>query len=353
MTSRTLLLGFVAAATFTTAAQAATKPVYMGLPNKAAGDQFKKLNGDANAFFPNDITVHVGDTVAFVPNGFHNLDLPAKGGKPTALLTPGATISGAKDAAGADFWFNGQPAMGFNPVLSDSGYGKSFTYDGTKAINSGLPLGPKLKPVEVKFTKKGTFTYYCSVHTGMKARVHVVGAKAKAPSKKSDAKRIAKQLRNDLASLKRLQKTKPGADTVQIGASAPGGVESFDFFPANPTVKVGTTLEFTMPVGSTETHTSTTGPGDPTDENSYLGAIAKSFEGPNPSPMGVYPSGVPGPETLSPTLHGNGFWNSGALDAVAASPPPMSNKVTFGAAGTYTFYCMIHPFMKATVTVTS
>ena len=30
---------------------------------------------------------------------------------------------------------------------------------------------------------------------------------------------------------------------------------------------------------------------------------------------------------------------------------PPANQVTFGAPGKYDFYCMIHPFMKATVTV--
>jgi plastocyanin len=34
-----------------------------------------------------------------------------------------------------------------------------------------------------------------------------------------------------------------------------------------------------------------------------------------------------------------------------ASPLPSSNTVTFGAPGTYTYYCMIHPFMKGTVVV--
>ncbi|MEA2254813.1 MAG: Cupredoxin-like domain, partial [Solirubrobacteraceae bacterium] len=28
-----------------------------------------------------------------------------------------------------------------------------------------------------------------------------------------------------------------------------------------------------------------------------------------------------------------------------------SNAVTFSQAGTYTFYCLIHPFMKGTVVV--
>ena len=70
-------------------------------------------------------------------------------------------------------------------------------------------------------------------------------------------------------------------------------------------------------------------------------------------PRGVYPSEPPGSAaaTLTPLLHGNGFWNSGVLDASSATPQPgEANSVTFGPPGKYDFYCLIHPFMKATVT---
>ena len=55
--------------------------------------------------------------------------------------------------------------------------------------------------------------------------------------------------------------------------------------------------------------------------------------------------------SLSPTTHGNGFWNSGVLDANSKSPLPESSSVKFDTAGTYTYYCLIHPFMRGTVTV--
>jgi plastocyanin len=66
----------------------------------------------------------------------------------------------------------------------------------------------------------------------------------------------------------------------------------------------------------------------------------------------VYPSDPPGTlAALSPTLHGNGFWNSGVLDTAKATPLPTSNAVTFTTPGTYNFYCLIHPFMHGTVVV--
>jgi plastocyanin len=39
------------------------------------------------------------------------------------------------------------------------------------------------------------------------------------------------------------------------------------------------------------------------------------------------------------------------MDGSSATPLPASSQLTFGAAGTYNFYCLIHPFMKGTVVV--
>ncbi len=53
---------------------------------------------------------------------------------------------------------------------------------------------------------------------------------------------------------------------------------------------------------------------------SYVGKIAASLEAPATDGRALYPSDLPGsPVALSPTPHGNGFWNSGGLDAVAAA----------------------------------
>jgi plastocyanin len=144
------------------------------------------------------------------------------------------------------------------------------------------------------------------------------------------------------------------AGVVNVGVAGPDGEELFAFLPSQVTVPVGTTLRFRMSPGSYDVHTATAGPGNPENEpTSYLGEIAASFAGsPVFDPRGVYPSEPPATTgTLTPALHGNGFWNSGVLDTSAASPLPEDNSVTFGAAGSYDFYCLIHPFMKATVTV--
>ena len=353
MKPRALLVGGAAALlALPVAAQAATTQIWMGTP-PSAQKKAQKAGGDFNAFFPSAANIKVGDSVRFVPVGFHDIDFPAKGGSAIALFGPtGKMISGAKDAAGADFWFNGQPELGFNPLLFNFLYGKKVSYNGSKAVISGLPVQDKPKPVTVKFTKKGTYTYFCDIHSGMKGTIKV-GAKRTSP--KAIGKAVNAQVKSDLNELASITKsTSPPANTIQIGASGKRGVESFGFYPATSTVPVGTTVTFQMPVGSTEAHTATTGPGNPESApDSYLGKLAASLNAPQIDQAVLYPSDTPpNPASFTSTLHGNGFWNSGVLNSVDGDPAPAANVVKFDQAGTYDFYCLIHPFMKTTVTVT-
>ena len=337
------------------AAEAKTKSVFMGVPPSAA-KQFQSQGIEVNDFFPHGIKVHVGDSVKFLPVGFHSADLIPKGGAPLPLITPtGDKIAGAQDAAGQPFWFNGQDNLNLNGELfGSSNFGKKLSYNGSSRVESGAPLEESPKPMTVKFTKKGSFTYYCDVHPGMKGKVSVVARKAKAPSRKADAKVVKTQVKAALKIAKTLAKKTPPAGTVSVGSAGPKGVEYYGFVPGTVNAHVGDTITFRMSKASVDTHTATAGPGDPeNDPNSYLGQLAASFQSPQISQLAIYPSEKPGdpPASLTPTLHGNGFWNSGALDNASASPPPSSNSVKFGAPGTYTFYCLIHPFMKATVNV--
>ena len=332
---------------------AATKSVDMGTP-VAAQKALGKYQSDVNAFFPTAITIHAGDSVKFVPTGFHNVDFPAKGGKPTALLVNGATVSGSLDAAGNPFWFNGAvPTVGFNPAVIFGALGKKVTYTRAKGVQSGLPLSNKPKPMTVKFPKAGTYTYYCDVHAGMKATVRVVAKSKRVPTAKQDAKRVADQVAQALKIAKGLTTATLPANTITVGNAGAHGVEYFGFLPGTLTVPHGTTVKFQMSTKSLEIHTATAGPGNPdTEGDSYLGKLAKSFEAPAIDPAAVYPSDPPGaPASLTPASHGNGFWNSGVMDAAAASPPPGSSTVTFAAAGTYKLYCLIHTFMVGTVVV--
>jgi plastocyanin len=332
-------------------AQARTKTVTMG-PPIASQAKLIKHGAMVNDFFPNGVTIHAGDSVSFVPAGFHSVDIPARGQAPEPFALPtGDKVAGANDAAGQAFWFNGLDVLSFNPSLFASLYGKSVDYDGSARVQSGLPLAPGAKPVKVTFEKAGRVTYYCTIHPGMKGTVHVKRRGAKVRTAKQDAKAVKLQVAKALKIARKLAKAKPKKGIVEVGLPGAHGVEYFGMVPAKATVKVGETLRFRMRKGSFEAHTATFGPGNPeTEPDSYLGQIAKGFEQPPFDARAVYPSDAT-PATLTTSLHGNGFWNSGLIDSSKATPLKDSNSLTFGQAGTYAYYCLLHPFMRGTVEV--
>jgi len=335
--------------------EAATKTVNMGIP-PASAKAFQPTGSDVNDFFPHGVTIHKGDKIKFLPVGFHSVDIPPRGGDMVPLISPtGQKVAGENDAANQPFWFNGQDLVGFTPSLFPPGnFGKKVSYNGSKRVASGLPLAEDLKPVTVTFKKTGKITYFCNVHAGMKGVVSVKSKGATVPSAKADKKALKRQVATALKTAKRLPNTTAPANTINVGAAGKHGEELFAFVPDALTVPIGTTVTFRMHPASYDIHTATTGPGNPeTEPDSYLGQLAKKFaDEPVPPGQAVYRSEPPASlATLTPALHGNGFWNSGLMDTTATSPLAARDSVKFGAAGTYDFYCMVHPFMHARVTV--
>lgn len=338
------------------AAQAATKSVTMGPPPiKAAKPIGDKYNSDVLAFFPSSIAVRVGDTVSFQPVGFHDVHFLGKKGKLAPVVVDGSkTVAGVLDAAGVPFGFNGRKELNFNPIFFGPGkLGKTVVTDGTKEITSGLPFSEKAKPMNVRFTKPGLFRYVCDIHAGMKGSVRVVPRGRAVPSAASDARRVRTQIAKAITVAKGFQTAKAPANTIDVGLYR-RTVSLFGFVPSQLTVAVGTTVTFRQAAGSSEIHTATTGPGNPLKEpTSYLGKIAKSFENDDQPPqIGIQPSDPGASPLLSSVLHGNGFWNSGVIDGVSLTRVlPNKATVTFAQAGSYDFYCLVHPFMQATIKV--
>jgi plastocyanin len=346
------LLGVAAAVALPAAAQARTKTVDMGTPVKYQKQLQQTLQADANAFFPNGITVHAGDKVRFVPVGFHSVDLPKRKSGPVPLISStGQKEPVVNDAAGTPFWFsNVTDVLGFTPSLLASNFGKSVAYNGRKQVLSGLPLAPKVKPMTVRFTKAGTYVYHCNIHPGMTGKVTVKKARAAIPSAKADRKAVKRQAAKAIATAKTLAAVKAPANTVDVGVAGKGGVERFAMVPATLSVGVGQPVKFRMTPGTREVHTATFGPGSPDQPTSYLGQIEAGFNAVPFDGRSVYPSD-PGPASITPALHGNGFWNTGAMDHSSATVLPSSMSVTFGAPGTYQFFCLVHPFMHGTISV--
>jgi len=331
------------------AAQGATKDMFAGTPPKGLLKGVPAFATD-NAFYAKRVTIHKGDSVSFKIVGFHNIYLPKKGDPIPGLFTvdPANPVADVKDAAGTDFWFNGQPSFGINPQAAAPVGGK--TYDGSEAVGSGLPLAGPPKPLKVKFPKKGKYTVLCLVHPGMKGTIVVKGKKAHIPTKKQDRKRIKKQAKAASKLAKKLVAGQgvPSGLTVNAGNDKKG-VATLAFFAAKKTVKVGQQVTFTMSNKSTESHNVAFAPED------YAKELAAAFIGPTGlDPRTVYPSQPPGtPLVVDGTVHGNGFVNTGVLDDDKATPLPKSAVVSFSKPGTYQYYCIVHGAeMKGSITVT-
>jgi plastocyanin len=341
-------------------ASARTKVVYAGPPPSATkivgkvlgkgAAALNKLNPDINAFFRQRVTINAGDKVSFIQNGFHTIDLPGSSNQPLPLILPsGGTVSGVNDAAGNPFWFNGKlPNIGLNPAVL--GGSKGRTYNGSTRLDSGAPpnSGPP-KPFVVKFTKPGTYKYFCDIHPGMVGFV-VVKAKGKTvPSSKQDAAAVARQVTAAALTAKKLAKTRVPANHVSLGEAGSNGIELFAMFPSQLTVKTGAVVTFSITPDSREVHTATFGPAK------YITGLSNGhglFTAPGATAQALYPSDPTPVIPLNLTSHGNGFANVGALDSQKSTAQIQSSgQIQFTAPGTYHFICLIHPFMQGTIVV--
>src|SRR5215216_3668225 len=263
--------GLLGALLLPTAADAATRPVFRGPPPKGELAGVKSPAFDSS-FYPDRVTIAKGDKIKLTTLGFGDTIFLPKGTKASAFAAPSpdAPVSGAKDAAGNDMWFNGQPAFAPNPaaIMPQGG----DVIDGSKVVGSGLALDGPPEPWVVKFPKAGTFVLRSALQPGVTLTVKV--KKNARSAKKADAARVKRQLRANTKLANRLLKYKgPEGNVVRAGNDAKG-VATIAFFPARKTVKVGDTVTFSMSRRSIETHNVAFGP------KAYLDEHAKRFFGP-------------------------------------------------------------------------
>jgi plastocyanin len=328
------------------AAGAATRTVFVGGDGVAqnAPPQFSP-----NAFLRKTITVHAGDTVRWRFRGFHTVTVPVRGKQPPAFAVPGAQkVSGVLDPAGRPFWFNGVlPTLSVNPQVAAPTRGTSYT--GSSFRNSGLPSGNNPQ-YRLRFTRTGSFTYYCAVHPGMTGTVRVVSSRRRVPTEAQNARAATTEL-NALARQARAAAARPakGPLTVDLGRAPRGQRFTINaFFPSAINVKVGQAVQFTMAgQNPNEIHTITLGPLSRTQ-------VPFVDNRGNVNPEAAYPSDPPNAfPPYNPTLHGVGFLNAGLHDNDAATTTiPNTGAVTFAAAGQFQLKCLVHDGMDATVNVT-
>lgn len=132
---------------------------------QAAGDQANATTNDA--FYPYQLTIHVGETVQWM-GGFHTISFG-----PAAML-----MQLQKSFVMPTPQRNGPPLFVINPKAAFPSGGA--TYDGTGFVNSGIlpftvPKGSTAPPsFKLTFTKAGTYRYVCLVHPGMDGSITVI-----------------------------------------------------------------------------------------------------------------------------------------------------------------------------------
>lgn len=343
-----MALGAAAALLAPSAAAAATKTVYAGPPVAKA----RALPPDAtgNAFYPRKLAVGAGRKVAFKLGGLHNVIFAPKGTQigPFHAPDPARPVAGAKDPAGNDLWFNGQPGWFIDPAhVLPAGDGK---IDGKALDASGIFQGQGAPPdYVVTFPKAGRYTYLCTIHPGMTGTVRVLAKGRKAPPAAKDGKAVTRQVKATIRSARKLAAQTPAGNVVRAGNDRKE-VAFFSFFPSTRKVAAGTSVRFEMSKDTTEIHNVVFGP------EAFLAETAAKFISPGAQgiaydPLSVYASD-PGALVVDGASHGNGFAGTGLLDADARTGFPASASVTFTRPGTYGFICTVHgPSMKGTIEV--
>ena len=332
------------------AARAATKTVYAGPPVTKA--RALPENATGNAFYPRRATVNAGGKVAFRFGGLHNVVFSPQG-RATAQFhvpDPARPVGGVTDPAGAAAWFNGQPGWFIDPQqVIPTG---DAVVDGKALDSSGIFAGPGAPPdYVVSFPKAGTYGYLCTVHPGMRGTVKVLPKRSQAPSRKQDAKALARQVAATISSAKEQAAQAPPGNVVRAGNDR-REVAFFRFFPGTRQVKAGESVRFEMSADSTEIHNVVFGPEDFVAQTAAA-FISPAAQGIAYDPVSVYASD-PGALTHDGANHGNGFLATGLLDADPRTAFPSSRSVTFTRPGTYRFICTVHgPSMKGTIEVAS
>lgn len=364
MTRRAAIAAAVAlcAAAWAPAARGATKDVAAG-PSSAAVKELK-LKGvptdtEFDLFARRTITIHAGDRVRWKINGSHTVTFLNRHRRPGQLSADfKARVSGVNDAAGKPFWFNGKPAVLANPAaILDKG-GKLFTR--TRVLNSGLTPGSKRsRSYVLRFPKPGRFSYACLLHPDMVGTVVVKSRHAPIPRKSEDRKAAAKELK----SVVQAAIVKEGAVVVPAQAGGTSFIQAgndganfavMKFFPPEASVPIGVPITLRVAPHSDADHTFTFGPADLVKSLSDRLVTKKSSKRYELAPQAIWASDATLP-AFTPTVHGNGFLNTGVLDtgALGDSPLPLSSNasVTFTVPGTYSLVCLLHPGMQAKVEV--
>jgi plastocyanin len=292
-----------------------------------AGAQSSDKGNQALAFLPNELWVHVGDSItwAFPTDEIHTVTFlkPNQVRPPFPVGCPGVTPDGA-------------------------------SYDGTSCVNSGVMAGGQT--YTVSFPTAGNYKLVCLVHAYMTGAVHVLNASETLPHDQdfyeNQAERELSELLSDASRLmgrgmaiaRRTSEDEVSAGIAEIVATTGGGVHTatvMRFLRDTTIVDVGDTVEWTN-LGPAVSHTVTFGT-EPADPMPPSAGVTTDSDGARHAVIG------------SPSDNVNsGFLTAANPDRVGQPQPPLGVtrfRVTFTSPGTFHYICALHDDLGMTGTV--
>jgi plastocyanin len=331
------------------------------------GAQNEDGSKQAMAFLPNEIWIHVNDSVTWTTKAGEGHTVTFLKQTATGAPAPGTT----RPANGAGC--TGDTQGGATPTTPS---GSSF--DGTGCVNSGsicdrtlqltpdpakcpnLNLSPPTLTYTVNFPKAGNFKFVCLIHHDMTGVVHVLSTgplphnnpdfyedEAAAQTQKILADSDHAKGDNDGRRDEDWRDSSPNTVITTGELAAHGGGRQFliiaRFLPGTIYVNVGDTVEW-INMDPTEPHTVTFDPLGPSDPNLPKAGTGVS----DPDTDNDLEGTLPNAATCAPLAY---CFNSGTFGAAnqdqTGQPQPAPGKthvkVTFTKAGEYDYFCTLHP----------
>ncbi len=290
------------------------------------------------SYFPNKLSIHVGDTVIWKINSHEIHTVTFLAGQPLpALLIP------APAGAASPLQFN--PLAAFPVVPTNS------LYDGTTYVNSAVMSEDpgNIKTFSLTFTKTGKFSYVCLVHgMMMSGEIDVVRNSVDVLSPSKVNALAERQMRSAWemvpAVIAKAQKQvirpthNPDGTTtyhVIVGYSS-GMIDVMRFFPSEVDAHAGDTVVWTFSKTDIAPHTITFLNGHPEPDLSLV------VQPPTPPLVLLNPAVLfPSANVISGSLlNKTDFFSSGLLNP--ATPEPSFSIKIGNFTGSLPYLCMLH-----------